>query len=466
MSGGVLPIGGRPFLEITTTMKTTMFLYLALLTCFLPVAPFLGAQETIGPAEQQAVVDSLCRQLTENYVYPEKGEQMAARLRDQLRGGQYSEEINVHTFADQLTREVQAMSLDKHLTIRYDPEMARRLSRPHDEAGEPAGPPPDMLDRMRRENYGFREVRILAGNVGYLDLRGFYSPAEGGEAAAAAMNFLSGADAIVFDLRRNGGGDPGMIQLLTSYLYGPGANIHLNSFYFRPSDETTQTWTLPYVPGQRNPDAKVFVLTSSFTFSAAEEFTYNLKNLGRATIVGETTGGGAHPGGPHPLGERFTVFVPVGRAINPISGTNWEGTGVEPDVPTPSAEALDRAHLLALEALGKEAEAPDRKQYFAWYAEDLKARLDPPRLDAETLARFAGTYGPRRLTWEEGTLSYQREGRPRLKLRAINEHTFSPEGMPGFRLQLVLEGGRPVALMALEDNGYSERHPRDEPQRP
>lgn len=138
-----------------------------------------------------------------------------------------------------------------------------------------------------------------------------------------------------------------MIALLSTFLFGPEP-VHLNSFYDRSGDKTSQTWTLPYIPGNRTPDKPVYVLTSSSTFSAAEEFTYNLKNLKRATIVGEKTRGGAHPGRDVSVTAHFRVFVPVGRAVNPISGTNWEGTGVEPDISAPEADALDSAYRLAL----------------------------------------------------------------------------------------------------------------------
>jgi C-terminal processing protease CtpA/Prc len=141
-----------------------------------------------------------------------------------------------------------------------------------------------------------------------------------------------------------------MVQLLCSYLFG-GEPVHLNDLYFRPRDETHQFWTIPYLPGKRYLDKEVYVLTSNRTFSAAEEFTYNLKNLKRATIVGETTGGGANPGGSERVGEHFELFVPSGRAINPVSKTNWEGTGVEPDVKSSADDALSTAHALALEKI-------------------------------------------------------------------------------------------------------------------
>jgi len=426
----------------------------------------LPAQDAVTAAEQAAVVDSLSRQLRESYVFPAVADEMADLLVRKQADGQYRSLTDVHSFANQLTEDLQSISHDKHLRVLFNPDMAQHMRRPpaDDEDEEDQGPPPAMLRNMQRDNYGFREVKILEGNVGYLDLRSFTAPAYAGEAAAAAMNLLAGADALIFDLRRNGGGSPGMIQLLTSYLYPEGAAVHLNSFYYRPSDDTSQTWTLPYVPGRRNPRAQVYVLTSPYTFSAAEEFTYNLKNLERGTIVGETTGGGAHPGGTSPLTERFLVWIPSGRAINPVTGANWEGTGVSPHVAVPAEEALDQAHLLALDSLAAKARTEDDRRYYDWYADALRARLQPVTIPAATLQQYAGNYGPRSLIYDDGRLYYQRSGRPRLALTALADDTFAPAGMPDFRLQVEQQDGRPVALRALYDNGRTERHARTDTQ--
>jgi C-terminal processing protease CtpA/Prc len=210
----------------------------------------------------------------------------------------------------------------------------------------------------RLQNYGFARVERLPGNVGYLDLRSFANAAIGGETAAAAMTLLAHTSALIVDLRQNGGGWPEMVALLTTYLFDQEV-VHLNSMYFRQSDKTQQFWTLPYVPGSRFGGKKpVYVLTSNHTFSGAEEFAYNLKQLKRATIIGETTGGGAHPGDVFTLTPHFLVFIPTGRAINPISQENWEGTGVIPDVAVPQEEAFDVALIAALKAISAELRTP------------------------------------------------------------------------------------------------------------
>jgi retinol-binding protein 3 len=184
---------------------------------------------------------------------------------------------------------------------------------------------------------------------------------------------------LIVDLRQNTGGNPDMVQFLTSYLFG-GEPVHLNSLYWRPRDSTDQFWTMPYVPGRRfGPDKKVYVLTSDRTFSAAEEFTYNLQTRQRATVVGDTTGGGAHPGGPRRVSEHFGVWVPSGRAINPVTSTNWEGTGVRPDVPVPTDQALQVAYVAALRdilaSLADEQRRPGLERLIA----DQQKKLDDMR---------------------------------------------------------------------------------------
>jgi C-terminal processing protease CtpA/Prc len=145
---------------------------------------------------------------------------------------------------------------------------------------------------------------------------------------------------------------PEMVALLCSYLYDGGECVHLNTIYQRRGAVVQHFWTLPYVPGKRFGSQKpVYVLTSNFTFSAAEEFTYNLKHLKRATIIGERTGGGAHPGSRFRIDPHFAIFIPTSRSVNPVTQTNWEGTGVEPEITVPAAEAFSVAYREALQRL-------------------------------------------------------------------------------------------------------------------
>ena len=202
---------------------------------------------------------------------------------------------------------------------------------------------------MEHLNCGFKKAEILDGNIGYLKFDFFADPGICGPTVVAAMNFLANVDAIIFDLRENGGGDPKMVAFVSSYLFAE--RTHLNDLWTRKGDVTEQYWTDPYVPGKRLDGKPAFVLTSKNTFSGGEEFTNNLKVLKRAKIVGETTGGGAHPVRGHRITEHFGIGVPFARALNPVTHTNWEGTGVEPDVKVNASQALDEAIKLATESI-------------------------------------------------------------------------------------------------------------------
>jgi retinol-binding protein 3 len=315
--------------------------------------PAVQPDRDIDEATRFHVIEAALAALQRSYVFPEVATRMAQAVRARQLAGEYRSLSSAGEFARTLTADLQEVSRDKHLRVRYSfeplPAQEQRLPTPEQGARH--------LDFLRSVNFGFEKAEVLPGNIGYLDLRVFASGPEAQGAADAAMDALAGADALIVDLRRNGGGDPEMVARISSYLFEEPT--HLNSLYWREGDRTEEFWTTKEVAGKRFGQGKpVFVLTSKRTFSGAEEFSYNLKSLGRATIVGETTGGGAHPGGPQRINDHFSVWVPTGRAINPVTKTNWEGTGVVPDVAVPADQALERA----LELAAKAVQRPSRPQ--------------------------------------------------------------------------------------------------------
>ena len=180
----------------------------------------------------------------------------------------------------------------------------------------------------------------------------------------------------------------------------------------------------------------------------------------RATIVGETTGGGAHPVAGHIINDNFIVRIPFGRAINPITNTNWEGTGIEPHVTTTKDQALDMAYMMALDSLMQTEENKEIKAGLVWASDGLKAKLKPVSIDEKTLEKYVGIYGPRTLTIEEGTLYYQREGRPKMKMIPVSKNIFGFDELTYFRLRVIIENGKAVALEGLYDNGRTDRNER------
>lgn len=289
-------------------------------------------------------IDVLLKELNDRYVFPDVAKKMETDVRARQKNKEYDPLTSAPEFSRKLTEDLQAISRDKHLRVRFSPKpIPVRKERGEPTAEEKA----EYENYMKRINFAFEKVERMPGNIGYIKLNNFFAPELGAETVAAAMNFVGNTDALIFDLRENGGGDPAMVALICSYLFGE-KSVHLNSLYWREGDKTEDFWTKPTVSGKKFLDKDVYVLTANRTFSGAEEFSNNLKVLKRATIVGETTGGGANPGGMFRLTDHFGVFIPTGRAINPITKTNWEGTGVEPDVKVPKEEALKTAHLAAL----------------------------------------------------------------------------------------------------------------------
>jgi retinol-binding protein 3 len=298
----------------------------------------------IDAATRARVIDGAIANLNEFYIFPETAKKMEEALRARQKKGEYDSVQDAETFAGMLTDHLQQVSHDKHLRVNFSPEVL-----PKDENRRNPENDARMRTQIEHDNCLFEKVERLPSNIGYLKFNAFLDPEICAPTAIAAMNFLGNVDAIIFDLRDNGGGDPKMIAFLSTYLFDKPT--HLNDLYNRKEDSTTQYWTLPYVPGKRLAGKPAFVLTSKRTFSGAEEFSYNLKNLKRATIIGETTGGGAHPVSGHRLDDHFMIGVPFARAVNPISKTNWEGTGVEPDIKVPADQALDVAKKMAAEQI-------------------------------------------------------------------------------------------------------------------
>lgn len=314
----------------------------------------MQANKSRGWAPDEIIL-SLTKSLNEHYVFPDVAKEMGNYLELKLTRKDYEDIESPEAFCEQITNDLREKSNDKHLKLRYT-EQDRSMDQKTGEKERRE----EYLLQAKIDNYGFHKVERRPGNIGYIDLRGFHDPEFAGETAVNAMNLVANTDALIFDLRNNGGGSPFMVAFITSYLFD-SEPFHLNSFYSRSKDCLSQSWTLSYVPGKRYGNKPVYILTSHKTFSAAEEFAYNLTNLKRATVIGEVTAGGANPGAVHQLTKHFSVFIPDGRAINPITQTNWEGTGVTPDVKTTQNEAYETAYELALHDVINHYQ--DRKEY-------------------------------------------------------------------------------------------------------
>jgi C-terminal processing protease CtpA/Prc len=356
---------------------SSLFIFFVLFSIFVTEALSQNTNEppdmTIDAAARSQVIENLVKELNESYIFAETAKKMESDLRVRLKNKEYEQITSARQFSRKLTEDLQAISKDKHLNIRFSPEkIPVRAVKTEPTAEERE----QYKNSLRRNNYGFVKVENMRGNIGYIDFRGFTDPELGAETVAATMNFVANTDALIFDLRNNGGGNPAMVALICSYLFGDKP-VHLNDLYYRVGNKTEEFWTKPNVLGKKYGEAKdVYVLTSNRTFSGAEEFANNLKVLKRATIVGETTGGGANPGDFIRLTDNFGAFVPTGRAINPITKTNWEGVGVEPDVKVDKESALKTAYLLALNKSLEKAKPEGLKNALKSLIEQTQKELD------------------------------------------------------------------------------------------
>ena len=302
-----------------------------------------GAAMKLDTAQRQLVIDGAIANVKAHYVDRDVAQKVAEALRAHEKNGDDDAATDGTAFADLLTRQMREVSHDMHLMMVYSQAQIP------DRQPEPA---PEELARyrtaMEQDNCTFKKVEILPHNIGYMKLNSFPDPSVCQSTATAAMASLNQADAVIFDLRDNTGGYPKMVVLIASYLFD-----HPEYFY-NPREETTRrSWTASPVPGNKLADKPVYVLTSSSTFSGAEQFSYDLKMLKRATLVGETTRGGAHAGVFHRINDHFGVGIPETKAINPFSTADWAGVGVEPDVKVKAADALEAAQKLAESNLRK-----------------------------------------------------------------------------------------------------------------
>ena len=323
--------------------------------------------------EQEEILEFVgkCLSLLEkNYIFPEVAEQVSAKLRDKLKKGEFNIPLEKSEFKRLIDRELQSVNNDKHLHI-YFQEEDKSDDKDHEELGT------EYIRRAEKSNFGFHRIERLPGNIGYLDLRVFYENEIASETAVHVMNALSHTDAMIIDLRKNIGGSTYMVAMIASYFVSRPS--HIESFYRRDEDRTSEVWTLPYVPGKRYGDKPVYILTSKKTFSAGELFAYAFKNMGRAEVIGERTEGGANPGYYHQVTKHIQLFIPNGRSISPYTNTNWEGTGVEPDIEV----SADNAYSIAYEkALKKVKESFGNQVGYEFLIQEIDEAIDNSKTGA------------------------------------------------------------------------------------
>ena len=399
-------------------------------------APAPAAPPRLDAATRRAVVDTLAARLIRHYVDADTGMLIAAKMRSRLTAGAYDDITSPGRFAEALTVDLRSINDDRHLNVTYNPEspgstpgpqgiqMAAVLPQP----ALPSGPPPTGAgaDAARRTNYSLGRVDILPGNVGYLDIRGFSGAQMVIPAIKSALEYLQGTDAIIFDLRRNGGGSPFSVNIIISH-FTTADTIPSLTVKNRSGNQTFTRYTFATVPGPRRPTVPLYVLTSGATASAGEDFTFVLKNMKRATIVGETTAGAGHNNANLNLGNGFNASVSFTRVVDPKTGAEWERVGVTPDVKVDQAKALDVAHALALKTIAASETDQRRVAVLNLTRETVEAQTNPRTVPAALLAAYAGVYdGGRTVGVDAGRLTFSpRQGAPPDQLVALTDNTFA-----------------------------------------
>ena len=372
-----------------------------------------------GFAAPRDVADQLATLIDNNFYDPQKGRDIASGLRQEARGGEFDSIADPRDLASKLTRTLKPF--DNHFNVTWSGQPAG-ADAPAVASAEVPRIPAEVQDR--RSSYGFRSVQMLPGAIGYIDMRFFADfpfgkpeePAR--QAADAALRLVSGADAVIIDLRYNGGGSPAMVGYIVSAFTPRNADIY-NVFLRREGTESERPKDAYASPRLEVP---LYVLISGRSASAAESTAYTLQAAHRATIVGEASAGAANPGGEFPVGEGFNVFISTGTPVNPVTGKNWEGVGVQPDVKVGSEQALERAQVLALEAVLARSPAAPGAVDSRWVLEALHAQHTRPA--GPDLGDYVGTYGDARVSAAGGGLSLRRGRHPELALTRLGGDAF------------------------------------------
>lgn len=415
----------------------------------------IGSDKMDAEHKSQAI-NEIAKVLGENYVFPDVGKKMGEFILSKLKNGDYDKIEDEPQFCNIVTQDMQSISKDKHVNLRINSIMAEQLMKHPIDVSNDTIIPVFQLEDMKRNNYGFQKVEILPGNIAYINLLGFNTMRPTNPTLTAAMKFIENCEAVIFDLRQNGGGDGETVNLLCSYFLPP--NVNINNAHFRNPDTTFESWTLKDIDGKRMLDVPVYILTSSYTFSAAEEFCFDLKYQNHAVIIGETTGGGANPNSFFPINKNIVLSSAIGQSINPVSKTNWEGTGVTPDIASDKSEALNLAKIEALSKIAEKKDDPKVKARYGWMIENIKFDLNPVNVDGNILQSYAGTYEDRAITFEDGKLYYQRKGRPKYQMTPVSEDTFWFKELEYFRIKFVKDSnGNVTELKGMYDDGHSDK---------
>ncbi|NKF52644.1 S41 family peptidase [Shewanella sp. WXL01] len=401
----------------------------------------------VSAAECRDVSQIISKQLEDNYVIECTATTLAQLMRSQAFLSGCERQKSSEDIAEFMTLELNKIANDKHLSVVYDPQWVSELKVYRSSEQSVAFADSREMETPT-DNYGFKKVEMLDGNIGYLDIRVFSDSHLGGEILENSMKFLQHADGIIIDLRNNFGGSPFMVTSLASYFFDLDT-VHLLTFESRTNGVLTRTqdWTSPYVPGPRFKDTPLYILTSSNSASAAESFSYAMKNLARATIVGEVTAGAAHARSAEIVNENYILTLPSSRPVDPRTNDNWERKGVKPNIETSSDNAFYVAYAEVLNTLIKSKHS--NLGIHQWVYPLVKAKSNQYQTSQNDIDQIIGTYGKHKVFQENGKLFYQYLDDPAFEIELLDKETIVFKAFTEARLQAIYKDKQAIALKML-----------------
>lgn len=403
-----------------------------LILIFFPTIIFPQKTIVLNSKLRSTIVNNICQLLLDNYVFPETATKMSNCIKNKLKEGAYNKITDPVAFSDALTIDLYSVYHDGHMLVQYVPQennLKQIVSATNSQENNE-----DPFKRIKQANFGLRKVEILSGNIGYINIDKFWADnVFGRETVKATLQFVSNANALIIDLRNCGGGSQETVNMICGYFLKK--STHINDMFDRAAKTTTEYWTKPDTSFTKMTEMPLYILTNNKTFSAAEEFCYDLQCIKRATIVGETTGGGAHGTFTQEAGFGFELSIPYSTAINPVTKTSWEKVGVKPEIEVPSDKALETAEIIIFDSLISKTKDASELFNLKWDLELLKTINSPTVIDSLTLKNYAGVYGERVFTFENGKLFYQRTGRPKFELEAMSPTIMKGKGNTYFKIE-------------------------------
>jgi len=425
-----------------------IFLFASLIT---GIAVWSQQKLPITATEKKALIDSLKKRLEQYYVFPDKGKEMGQYLAKRWSSNSYDAISDYNVFLDTLFTDITKVHHDPHMRMGIDPDYVKSIK---EEKTRPL-PTKEKLEAeralYRKYNYGFSRVEVLPGNIGYMALTEFAKLNEESKTVvASAFEFIAYTDAVIIDLRNNNGTYPQMVQEVLSYFFDKP--VHTGSTFDRQLGKTVDNYSLAKVKGKKIPNKKLYILISQNTFSAPESFAYTMKNLKRGVVVGEVTAGAAHGTKGFIVNDKVVIAIPYMRGIDPVTKTDWEGVGVQPDVAVKADKALAKAQQIIMENALATVKDPGEKFALEWGLVTVKAQLNPPSITNELKKEYAGVYGVRTISIEGDHLIFQRGNGPKRKLFALSEDTFEVEDQNNYRLRFVRNSEGKVEKIVGSDN--------------